>query len=174
MTIYNFIKEYKQITRTENKDIFIKNHIKNTYVGIDKKINICNKIVKSANYIDIEGQKLYRSSSVVEFVLFELSIISLYTDIEVDFSNEIQNQFDALDELDLIDKITGFIDEKEYQKMKTILNMVKSDLYENERSLAGYMDKKIGFLDIITKPLSEMIAKVAESPKFKSIIEKVD
>lgn len=134
MTVQEFITNYKI-----DKDVM--KHVKTKYIPYLKKVAVCQKIVKTTSYVD--DKFMIDTPARIMFGL--LSKVKLYTDIDVDFSKA-DEEFDALTESGMMDKIMGCIPDEEIARFNAILTMVADDFMINERSVTSYLDHKIGTL----------------------------
>ena len=89
ITVKEFVEKYN---RAKNKEAFIDKHMSPTPLGIQEKIFWADKIVKTAN---LTQDGIYKQDSVSERVLYYLTVVQLYTTIDVDFTT-IETSFDLL------------------------------------------------------------------------------
>ena len=142
MTIKNFLKQFKTST---NRKKTCEARIKETYVPYAMKLVTCKNIIFSSSYRiikDSEGNKTgeeFMVNTPAKIMLFSMELIRLYTDVEVDLAN-ITECFDELEREDAVVELLGAIPEREFNRFKSLLEMVYDDVYENSRSLAGYFD----------------------------------
>ena len=87
----------------------------------------------------IEGdKKLVKFNSVDRYIAFTMKIISLYTDLEIDFSNgEFVKQYDELNKIGAIHLFMKMIPQSEIEEFMTIMDMMLDDLKNNEYSLTA-------------------------------------
>lgn len=167
MNVNEFVTKYKVIKNEDTAKEYVEKHIKNVYVPYEKKIDICERIINATSYIEVDGVKIYKKNSPAEFMLFELNIIDLYTDIKVDF-NSMLAEFNMLNEFGLIEAIASLIPTREYVEFNTLLDMKKDDTYQNERDLVSWFETKysalsLAFSGIIEKLDSEDIVNLIKS-----------
>lgn len=138
MTIQNFLKQLKA---SANRKATCEKRLKETYVPYTTKLAVCKNIVTSSSYRPTEDQigEEYMSNTPARMMLFKMQLIKLYTDIEIDFNNII-SCFDELEKEDAVNELLGVVPEREIERFYSLLDMVSSDFYENNRSLAGYLD----------------------------------
>lgn len=143
MTVEKFVKEYELVS---NKDKYIENHIKTGYISVLDKMADCERIVKSTMFIEEEDGTRFHRSSCLQFIFFNLLVVSRYTDLDVDFS-DISSEFDLLDSQDLVNKIIEKIPSHEYSTYKNFLALHVGDVYENSRSIQSYLDDFVNLLN---------------------------
>lgn len=141
MTINNFLKQFK--TSTDVKKTCEK-RIKTNYIPHEDKVRECFLITVLTSYAkkkDANGNdyEFYMSNTPKRMVLFNMKLISLYTDIEIDFE-KLNESYDQLEKEDAIMPLLEAIPQKEFERFKNILNFTLNDFYENNRSVAGYLD----------------------------------
>ena len=141
MDIGKFIDEYVALKDDNAKSRLVKKHIVTTYLDYVKKIDEAKKIVQHSCY-DANGR--YMINSPIRFMLFTMSVIRDYTDLEFSTENTV-GQFDLLMKYRIMDSILPFIAD-DYAQFETILKMVFDDEYENNRSLPSFMEMKVASL----------------------------
>lgn len=156
MNIFEFVKEYNEKDGLE-RIYYIKERIKNNYIGIEKKIAICNTVISNTCYTKINEMEFYKPDSIMKDIFFKMELIAIYTDIEVSFNEDFAKQYDELEKYNLIDSILEQIDSIEIQRMKDLLKMKETDTSDNERSLVSYLDSKIKSLEVLINSIPELI-----------------
>lgn len=145
MKIEEFVGDYKIAS---DKAKYCAKRVVNKYVTYENKIAQCEAIVNNTTHVKAGDMEFYTKNTPGQYLMFTLTLINLYTDIEIDFSNSLAS-FNALDEIGAIDTLMSVIPESEYTKFNTILQMIIDDHYENERSLVGYIDNKFRALEVV-------------------------
>lgn len=142
MTVEEFIAEYNS---AENKEKCIKKHIiKDKYVPYVEKITRCENIVDHTMYEQVDGVKTFKQNSPIQHILFVLTLVELYTNIDIKFDGiNFIECFDLLERYDLIDDILMLIPEHEIEMWNTFFNMCIDDVVENTRSIGGIIDTKL-------------------------------
>lgn len=144
MTVENFVKDY---LKSRNRTEFLEKRLVNTYVDYNRKITLCTNVLRTTLFqkVKVGADKeieVFKQNTPAIFLFFSLTLINEYTDIDVDFKNAL-TEFDMLEKEGLVDLLKTVIPEQEYNKFQTVLNMARDDIYENERSLVGYLDAKL-------------------------------
>lgn len=83
----------------------------------------------------------------MQYVLFSLTLIDLYTDVTVDFDNTLA-EFNLFNEKRMFENLSLIVSNRELNEFETILKMVVDDQHENLRSLAGYLDDMSEAIDL--------------------------
>lgn len=166
MNIEKFLTQYKV---NNNKDEFVKKHIVDKYIPYAEKVAHCENIVNKSSYINVDNNtKIFKVNTPVRQVIFNLTLISLYTDIDIDFSNGFKC-FDSLNKEHAIPIILANIPETEFIEFSAILTMVEDDFEVNERDFISYIDTKLTALGMFTESFSNLL----DSDKIKELIEKL-
>lgn len=159
MNINDFIKEYSNSIK---KDI-VKKHIIKRYIPYERKIAICNNIVKNADYtfmVEATEKSYYSPNTPIRFVLFCMSLIQEYTDIKLDLLDDkvdVIGGFNKLDQVGAIEDIIAELD-CEYEKLKVVLEMVVNDTEYKENNLVSFLTTKLDSIKAIydvTLPIIE-------------------
>ena len=151
MTVKEFVAGYLRVDKT---DTYIKKHVKHNYVPYEEKVGHCQRIVNAGTHrFDATGKEVFSCNGPSQYMLYMLQLISLYTDIDVDFDHALDD-FNALDEHMLIDALVGQMDEHEITMFNTVRKMVASDLVANERDLVSRIDQ---FADAIGLALQALL-----------------
>ena len=137
MTVKEFVEKF--INSTDKKKTCEKHVLPDKYVKYEEKIGICTSIIENTSYTKVGEDKVYNRKTPAQYLQFSLQMINLYTDIEIDFNNALED-FNLLDRYDAIDYLMAAIPEAEFNKFQILLDMIKDDAYENNRSFVGYID----------------------------------
>lgn len=189
MTIQNFIKEFKEkkIINTQISPNAVSDYLKEKleikdYIPFAEKRELCANVLNSCNTKEDSG--LVKVDSVSRYIVFTISIISKYTNLE--FSSGEDTEFDSLDEYDmlcqadLLNPILEVIGE-EYITCNNILNMMMSDIVANNNTVENVVAMVLGDLgesvdDFITV-LSDKVESLnldlnrIDINKYKGLIE---
>lgn len=138
MKINEFIKEYIEVA---DKDNFVRQHMTESYIGYASKVANCKKIIEATNGEEVDGEKVYTVDSTARFMLYTLTLVKLYTDIEIDSQPVVC--FDLLSENGIIPKILDNIPRSEQKTFQLVFDMVRDDDHANNRDIVSYIDSKI-------------------------------
>lgn len=176
VSVEKFVKGVERLIRTGlgteqlKKDFgeYVASHVNVDYVPYEEKVNTCNRIARTSHYTTIgEGESAvtyFKQDSTIQSMLFDLSLIDLYTDIEVRFSDHSLDDYNMLEKYDCINLIRSAIPEYEIAKMEAIMSMVIDDIYENERSMVGIIqDTKNGIKNVFGIVKSEFVKQLQAS-----------
>lgn len=156
MKVNEFVEEYKQ---HKDKDEYIKKHILlDKYVPYVEKITRCKNIIDKTMYTELNGEKVFKKNSTSQYLLYTLTLIDLYTDLDIDFKN-LLDEYDELEKYALITPIISFINENELQTWQTISNMIIDDLMVNTRSIVSWIDNKIDILSLMMNSIQDISAE---------------
>ena len=132
MTVNEFINDYdtNELDNLEVKE----------YVPFAEKLTVANNIIQSTCFDDNKNIKI-NSPSI--YMLYLLSVVHMWTNIDVDFSNDPCTQFDALNKDKIIDGIFYAIPKEEIKEFKSILDMLRSDTIANHTSPQAFISNQI-------------------------------
>lgn len=160
MKVNEFIEKYNE---AENKDEFIKGVLKEEYIPFELKISDCDRIIKSSSYTNTEPN-MFKQNSPSRKMLFLLTIINRYTEIEIDFNEALEEynnlcmiEMDRIFDLYEYDEILPKLIMVEINRYSEILYDLEKDFKENERSIIGYLDTKLASLGMITEVLETVL-----------------
>lgn len=149
----------KQIAMNKDKEKYAASKLTKQYVPYEEKQAACENIVRTTSIIKNDNGEFYRRNTPACDLLFNLTLIDKYYDIEVDFGNVLK-EYNALEERDYISLLLRTIPEREYIAWQKMFKMVANDYMENERSLVSYLDTKIEALNKTTESLASVIEDV--------------
>lgn len=154
MKVVEFIKNFneKKIQNTKVAPNAVSEFLKKEleikdYVPFSEKRELCQKVLKTCNTRDKSG--LVKVDSVSRYIIFTLSVISEYTNIE--FSSGEDSKLDPLDEYDMLCKnhllnpILEVIGE-EYAACNNMLNMMMTDIETNNNTVEAVLGHNLGKL----------------------------
>lgn len=169
--VKGFVEDYeKKLTNTE-KESYLKGKLKTEkYLPYADKLATAENIVKSSSYAMIKEDGVLKKTDKIEinsplrYILFVMSIIDKYTNIEVNFKN-IMPEFDYLNKNNLFEAIFAKIGDREINEFNTVVEMVLDDFVSNKFETKNYIS------DIFLK-----LASLAEKsyPLIDNIINKLD
>lgn len=168
MTVKEFVTNY-------NKTKNIEKHITKKYLPYAEKISLCNRILESTCYEKIsEDKKIFKINTPLRQMLFLLSIVDNYTDIDINWQNPLED-FDQLNESKLLNEIIAIIPESEVAQYSSLLDMCLDDLMTNTRDLISWIESKVEASDMVVNAILETIMNTEElKPIVNSLgIEKV-
>lgn len=189
MKVMDFVNGFKseKIMNTRIDTEAVSRYIKNKlevkdYVPFAEKRELCERVLNACNTRD--GSGLVKVDSVTRYIIFTLSIISKYTNIE--FSSGEDTEFDSLDEYDmlcqaeLLDPILEVIG-AEYVTCNNILNMMMADVVANNNTIENAVGHTLGKLSASVDGLMSALTEKVEDmeldlsqidiDKYKGLIE---
>lgn len=152
MKVSDFIKNFQSrnfVSTKVNPDVvgqYIKKELEvKPYVPFAEKRELCEKVIDACNDRDESG--LIKVDSVSRYIVFTISVISKYTNLE--FSSGEEDEFDSLDEYDmlcsnhLLNPILEVIGE-EYAACNNMLNMMMEDVIANNNTVEAVIGHALG------------------------------
>lgn len=188
MKVTEFVNEFKnkKIQNTQIAPNAVSEYIKKIlevkdYISFAEKRELCAQVLNACNTKADSG--LVKIDSVSRYIIFTISIISKYTNIE--FSSG-EDGVDSLDEYDmlcqngLLNPILDVIGE-EYSACNNILNMMMEDIISNNNTvenvigtiLSKFEDSVDDFIVALTQRIESMESDLnqIDIDKYKGIIE---
>lgn len=169
--VKSFVEEYEKQLTNDDKAKFLKSKLKTEkYIPYADKLTIAENIVKHSSYAMVkEDGKLKQTDKIalnspMRYVLFVMTVVDKYTNIEVNFNN-IMPDFDALNFNSLIEVIFEKVGDKETAEFNTVVEMVLNDFMANKYQFKNYID------DTLLK-VSGLVEKCA--PLIDNITSKLD
>lgn len=189
MKIMEFIDGFKskKIMNTQLAPNAVSEYIKTTlevkdYVSFAEKRELCERVLNACNTKGSDG--LVKVDSVSRYLIFTLSIISKYTNIE--FSSGEDAEFNSLDEYDmlcenhLLNPILEVIGE-EYVACNNMLNMMMADIEANNNTVEAVLGHSLSkvtgsidnLIDIVAEKVEEMNLDLSQIDidKYKGLLE---
>ena len=169
MNIMEFIEVFKndKVINTQIKPNAVSEYLKEKlevkdYVPFAEKRELCERVLNASNTINDNG--LVEVDSVTRYIIFTISVISKYTNLE--FSSGEDAEFDSLDEYDmlcqngLLNLILGVIGE-EYASCNNMLNMMMEDVIANNNTIENVLgttsDRLLESVDRFVDVLSDKV-----------------
>lgn len=137
MLVSEFIEGYKNLHKTEAQVDFCRKHLRRTYAPIVEKNVILKRLVKACEMTNANGIKYI--DMVCNKMNFTHAIITLYTDLELADPNaeesrtQVINNYDAFQELEIIDVFCDLIGEREVNEL-ILINKNALDTWHEENS----------------------------------------
>ena len=168
--VKSFVEEYEKYSN-DDKPKFLKTKLKTEkYMPYADKMAIAENIVRHSSYAMVKEDGVLKQTdrialnSPMRYILFVMTIVDKYTNIEVNFKN-IMPEFDALNFNSLIEVIFEKIGDKEMAEFNTVVEMVLNDFMANKYQFKNYID------DTLLK-VSGLVEKCA--PLVDNIANKLD
>ena len=141
MTIETFVATFKS---NNDKAACCKERIVKRYVPFLTKVTECNRVVNATMVEpDSKGNMVYKQKTPMRYLIFSMTLIGQYTDIEFENDN-IADAYDKLDESGALEYFMNVvIPQREVKEFNTLLSMVTSDYMENKRALLSYFESAV-------------------------------
>lgn len=139
MKFDEFMELYNNCEETDKRIIFVKEHITKSYIPLEEK-DVRAQIIINNSYYDDNGD--FKVNSTAKHMFTFLSIVDMYTDIDINFKDGL-NEYNELDKSMALDDIVSMIDGKDLNEFKIILNMKCNDVITNEYEPHGYISKQV-------------------------------
>ena len=144
MTVQEFVNKYKYRKDEKAKEKFISDRLKTSYLPFIDKCNICERIARASS---LDATNKYMPHSALNYLLYMLSLVDAYTDIDVVFidNGEIttDKQYDLLKESGLLEKLINLIPEQEATEFSMLIGFANDDLSSANCDLHVVVDNAI-------------------------------
>lgn len=143
-TVKDFCKKYNETNVVETKNALIDKIMNPHYVPYEMKITICEKIIEKSYYKKSKQDNIEKIhvNSPAKYMLYCLWLVKQYTYIEVDFSNSLE-EFNLLNGCEVLDVIFTCIPEREFKEFRMILDMIESDVMQNEYEAHAFISSQV-------------------------------
>ncbi len=178
MKVQELVDKYNAFSNESLKEKYIKENIKDEYIPYTKKVDICSNIVKYTTKRKISDGKnekeIFYLDSANRYLLFQMKLIEIYTDIEFSEGVDAIKEFELLDKYGINDLIVSNIPEREYTNFKVILDMATDDASVNENNFIQYIDTKIDAIRLTLDVFSDSISNIVSNPKILEAIKSAE
>lgn len=136
MKVKDFIELMQKTKEDKVKEVLDK-RLTTDYVNFERKVDMCQKIIKNTSYSEIsEESSVWKKQNAMEFLFFNIKLISTYTDVEIEDGNVLEN-YNALNKLNYVTALLCAIPQRELVEFNDIMNLCKQDQESNERNLVS-------------------------------------
>ena len=165
--VKNFVEEYEKQLTNDDKAKFLKSKLKTErYMPYADKLTIAENIVKHSSYAMVKEDGELRQTdrialnSPMRYVLFVMTVIDKYTNIEVNFKN-VMPEFDALNFNSLIEVIFEKVGDKETAEFNTVVDMVLNDFMANKYQFKNYINDTLSRVSGLVEKCAPLIDNIA-------------
>ena len=183
MKIKDFIEQFNTLNTKEDRESFLKQMIVTTYVPFIEKTDACFKMINDSWYKkdEITEKKRLHITSPATYILFNMVVINKYTNLEIDFKDNIFEQYDLLNNGNYLGALMSHISENELIEFKRILEMTENDVLQNEYYVPAYIRERINDISTaigatalpVIEQLGQMIENIDED-KVKNFVGILD
>lgn len=174
-----FMTAYKFKKTPEEKKEFVASHIKHEYIPFEMKADTAKAIVDVCYYrnvTDADGnvRKEFHVDSIAKYMLYNISLIDLFTDIERQKNDgKILEDFNTLNRSGVLDYIINSIDNREIKEFRMILEAACNDIMVNEYEPHAYIRSQFErFGELIGNTLSPVLKEI-DMNKIKEVISQI-
>lgn len=165
MKVNEFIEKFNKLKNDEERTAFLKERVKETYIDFERKIDMCEKIIKNTSYSEIsEDTVVWKKRYAMEYLFYTINLITTYTDVEFEEGN-VMKGFNDLNKLYInysgsymsyINIILSVIPQTEVAEFSFVLNLCKDDQESNERNLTGAIIDLLSLLGNVGNDKAEL------------------
>jgi hypothetical protein len=169
MKIDVFLKLYESKKTTESKEKLVADHVKNIQVKYSDKVDRAGIIAKHSYYekqVGADGveREVFRQNSAAKYMLYYLTLVDLYTDLEIDFKESL----DTFEKINgsILDTIISYIDDRELKEFQMLLDFACDDIITNEYELHSFVRSQVEWFGNL---VSGIISPVLQQFDFEKI-----
>lgn len=137
INVVDFIKKYNSIASAKLRENYFNETVKSVdFVNFEELEYLAEKLIEKS-YVVEDGALMIDSCK--KYLLYIFTVIDMFTNIEVHAESWI-GEYNALDQNNLIEKITSAISKKVMTNFDTILKMKTDDVAFNCSNLPNYFN----------------------------------
>lgn len=145
MKVKEFVEKSNMVANDAIKASRISSYLKvKPYVNFLDKVALANRVVKRSVY-DLDENGIPVSINVksdVKYLLHVMGMIELYTDLEVNYENILED-YDLLNQSGLLVEIVKLIGDKEVGECQMLLDMKFADEMQNKLSTEAFISNQV-------------------------------
>ena len=148
-----------------------------SYVPFAEKRELCASVLDACC---TREDGLVKVDSISRYILFTISIISLYTELEFNTDEEYDSldEYDVLCESRLLNPILELIGD-EYAACNNMLNMMLEDIIANNNTVEAVLghtlgkvsDSLDGLIEVFAEKVEEMELDLSQIDKYKGLLD---
>ena len=144
MKIKEFVEECNKVANDSIKASRISSYLKvKPYVNFLDKVALANRVVNRSVYdLDENGILSINVKSDVKYILHVIGMIELYTDLEINYENILED-YDLLNQSGLLVDIFKLIGDKEVGECQMLLDMKFADEMQNKLSTEAFISNQV-------------------------------
>ena len=176
MKIDTFLKLYETKKTDDEKAEVISQIMKNNQVSYSDKVDRAGIIAKNSYHIkqkDIDGteREVFWQNSAAKYMLYSLTLVDLYTTLEVDFKQSLK-LFEKING-EILDMIIMSIDERERKEFRMLLDFACDDLLVNEYEPHAFIRNQVDRFGSLFGTIIAPVIKNIDVNKIEEIINKI-
>ena len=175
MKLTTFITILNTKKHDEDKEQFIKEHIKYEYIPYEQKADMAKRIVdvcyfKKENNDDLEEYTMH-IDSVAKYMITCMSIIDLFTDIErTKKDGKMLEEFNVLNSSGVFDILIKNINQRELKEFNMVLQMTCDDVMTNEYEPHAFVNNQVKRIGNLIGSILVPIVKQMDIEKIQDLI----
>lgn len=177
MRIETFVKLYNSKRTDEEKMDAVKERITNKHVSFSDKVNNADIIAKQCYYQkekDADGveRKVFKQNSAAKYMFYSLTVVKLYTDLEVDFKQGLE-QFEMLDG-EILDIIINLVNTRELKEFQMLLDFACDDIMVNEYEPHAFVKNEVERLGSLISTALTPVLQTLDMDKIESMLKQIN
>lgn len=177
MRIETFLKLYNSKRTDEEKMDAVKERITNKHVSFSDKVNNADIIAKQCYYQkekDSDGveREVFKQNSAAKYMFYSLTVVKLYTDLEVDYKQSLE-QFEMLDG-EILDIIINLVNTRELKEFQMLLDFACDDIMVNEYEPHAFVKKEVERLGSLISTALTPVLQTLDIDKIGSMLKQIN
>ena len=174
MKVDTFITLYNAKKTDDEKLNFIKEHVLNVPVSYSTKVDRAGLIAKTAYHQKRTGadgveQEVFYQNSAAKYMLYSLTIVDLYTDLDIDFKESLDT-FEKING-EILDTIVNSIDERELKELRMLLEFACDDIMTNEYEFHAFIREQVERFSVL---LGSVMAPIIEKMDIQEVLNALE
>lgn len=146
MRIETFVRLYNTKKTDEERIDLVKERMNGKHVSFSDKVNHADIIAKQCYYKkekDANGveREVFKQNSAAKYMFYSLTVVKLYTDLDVDFKKALE-QFEMLNG-EILDIVISLVNKRELKEFQMLLDFACDDIMVNEYELHSFIGKEV-------------------------------
>lgn len=146
MKVDTFLKLYNTKKTEEEKAAAIVQIMNNIHISYSDKVDRAGIIAKNSYHVKEIGadgveREVFRQNSAAKYMLYSLTLVDLYTTLEIDFKQSLE-LFEKING-EILDMIIMSIDERERKEFQMLLDFACDDLLVNEYEPHAFIREQV-------------------------------
>lgn len=177
MRIETFVKLYNSKRTDEEKMDAVKERITNKHVSFSDKVNHADIIAKQCYYQkekDANGveREVFKQNSAAKYMFYSLTVVKLYTDLDVDFKKALE-QFEMLNG-EILDIVIGLVNKRELKEFQMLLDFACDDIMVNEYEPHAFVKNEVERLGALIGATLTPVLQTLDMDKIENLLKQVN
>lgn len=176
MKVDTFLKLYNTKKTEEEKTATIAQIMNNTHIGYADKVDRAGIIAQNSYHVKETGvdgveREVFRQNSAAKYMLYSLTLVDLYTTLEIDFKQSLE-LFEKING-EILDMIIMSIDERERKEFQMLLDFACDDLLVNEYEPHAFIREQVERFGSLFGAIVAPVIENIDVSKIQEVMNKI-